>query len=77
MRAYGVLRHARKITSEEACQNLSMVAMGIGLGIVAPCSQETVYNLIMYTMHAMLTAENESAVQRDVSRAELIRNTLN
>ena len=77
MRAYGVLKHARKISSEEACQNLSMVAMGIGLGIVAPCSQETIYNLIMDTMPAMLaTGENEPAVQRDVSRAELIRKTL-
>ncbi len=77
LRAYGTLKHAKKLSSEEACQHLSTLALGISLGIINPCSQETIYNLIMDTMPAMLTAENQSVAQRDLARAELIRNTLN
>jgi len=76
MRAYGILKHARKISSKEACQYLSMLAMGISLDILHPCTQETVYRLIMDTMPAMLAGNQDTPAQRDVNRAEMIRNTL-
>ena len=75
MRAYGLLRYAKKINTEEAMEYLSWLNMGMGLEIVQPCTQDALYNLVMDIMPAMLAAEGGTAAERDKARAELIKKT--
>ena len=76
MRAYGTLKHARRISWEEASELRSTLALGLGLGIATPCTEGAIYNLIMDSMPAVLTAVEVPAGEQDVSRADRIRETL-
>lgn len=79
-RAYGILRGARKISSQEAMKLLSEVRLGIGLGIIKGCSPKTCNELLVgvqvgYLQH--LAGEELSTERRDIIRATVIREKLN
>ena len=71
MRSLGVLKNCRKISSAEAVEMLSNVALGISLGIIRKDITE-VYRAFWEIMPACLAAENESAKDRDIKRAKYL-----
>lgn len=75
-RAYGVLSHARILTSEEAMRLLSDVRLGIDLGVLPKLDYQTMNELMVAMQPAFLQrAEGRelSPYDRDVKRAALIR----
>jgi len=78
-RAYGVLKNAYVITSDETIKLLSLVRLGRDLGIIKGLSTEDLNRLFISTQPAHLQKiENKklSANERDVKRAELVRSAL-
>jgi protein arginine kinase len=78
-RAYGLLKGAHIITSRETIDLLSTIRLGIDLGLIKDISRETVSRLFIQTQPAHLQKIEEKVLtsnQRDVNRAELIRNML-
>ena len=55
-RAYGLLRHARRLTFEEAMNLLSGVRLGVGLDLIPGLSVYTLNKLLIYTQPAHLAA---------------------
>lgn len=76
MRAYALLQHARKLSTQEAMDHLSMISLGSSLEIIAPVSQAEIYNLMMDIMPAMLGGQGQSEAERDKARADLIQKTI-
>ena len=78
-RAYGVLRSAQTISSEETMHLLSSVRMGINLGLIDDLEVPTVNELFIHTQPAHLQktrhAELDSA-ERNKARAALLRQRL-
>ncbi len=76
-RAYGQLAHARSIASEEVFEHLSMVRMGVHLGLIDRLDVPTVNRLFMLGQPGHLQeAYGGSALdsrERDILRAEMIR----
>ncbi|WP_202708249.1 protein arginine kinase [Sporosalibacterium faouarense] len=78
-RSLGILRNSRIITSKEAMDLLSFVRMGIDMGIIKDVNIDVVNNLMITTQPANIQkyAKSElSSQERDVKRAELIREKL-
>lgn len=75
LRAWGILQYNSRIDSREALELLSLAGLGVSGGIISGCSQNTIYQLMMDVMPAMLTNEN-SQEDRDVLRSRLIRERL-
>ena len=79
-RALGILRTARSMSSEEAFELLSMVRMGVHMGILDELRIEVVNHLFMLSQPGHLQAsqggESLEAVERDVVRARIIREYL-
>ena len=75
-RAYGILKNARKLSSDEANKYLSTLSFGVSLGIIEPCSETDIYRLMIETMPATLREETGTVQERDMRRAEIIRNVL-
>ncbi|MBE3587541.1 MAG: protein arginine kinase [Thermoanaerobacteraceae bacterium] len=78
-RAYGVLKHARVMTSEEAMRLFSDLRLGIDLGIIKNIPVSLIMELMVLTRPAFLvkvTGRDLSPVERDVYRAQLIRRKL-
>ena len=78
-RAFGVLRYARTITSNETLDLLSAVRLGVDLSIVKPIDRTTVNELLICSQPAhlqKLQGARLSSQERDVKRAELIRRRL-
>jgi protein arginine kinase len=78
-RAYGILRHARVLTSEEVMNLLSAVRLGAALKILDKVSIATVNKLLILSQPAHLQrymGVELSPGDRDVARAKLVRNTL-
>jgi len=76
-RAHGTLKSARIITSEETVKLLSIVRLGVDLGIIKGLSIKVVNELFTMTQPAHLQKVEKkmlSPAERDVKRAELIRN---
>lgn len=48
-RAYGMLKHARMITSEETMDLLSAVRMGVSLGIIQEVKMDAINELFLFT----------------------------
>jgi protein arginine kinase len=79
-RAYGMLRSARTISSEESMMLLSALRMGVHLGLIRNVNLQTVNELFLCTQpaHLQKLAQTEMEPdQRDVHRAEIIRQRLN
>lgn len=78
-RSLGILKSAHIITSQETIELLSMVRLGCDLGMIKELSRRTINELFIITQPAHLQKiENKklSSQERDVKRAELIRNKL-
>lgn len=77
-RSYGTLKYARKITSKEAKALISDVIMGKNMGIINGI-KENLIELGIMTEPASIEAEAKQQLtpeQRDIKRAEIIRNRL-
>ncbi|ANE46752.1 ATP:guanido phosphotransferase [Paenibacillus swuensis] len=79
MRSYGILSHAGIMDSKEAAQRLSDVRLGIDLGIIHQVSTHIMNELMVMAQPGFLqkqSGEKLSAEDRDIRRAELIRERL-
>ncbi len=79
-RSYGVFKNARIMTSEEFMKLISDVRLGINMGIIKDINIETVNQLMIVTQPANIMIQfgkSLTAEQRDIERAEIIRNTIN
>jgi protein arginine kinase len=78
-RSYGILKNARILSSDEAMKRFSDVRLGIDLKIVKDISPELITELMVLTRPSFLVKKagtEITAFERDVKRAELIRNRL-
>lgn len=80
-RSYGILNHARMITSKEAMTLLSDMKLGIELGIIETIDNKTIniYNLMARIQPANLQImhnKNLNVDERDIARADYIREHL-
>ncbi len=75
-RAYGILRHARRITSDETQALLSPIRLGINLGRFHEMDVATLNELFLHTQPAHLQKLGHGPLsedQRDVARADYLR----
>lgn len=78
-RAYGNLRHAQTISSEETMHLLSSVRMGVNLGLIDDLEIPTINELFILTQPAHLQKlrhERLESAERNVVRASFIRQRL-
>ncbi|MAG93286.1 MAG: ATP--guanido phosphotransferase, partial [Planctomycetaceae bacterium] len=78
-RAYGVLRNAQTISSEETMHLLSSLRMGINLGLIDDLEIPTVNELFIHTQPAHLQKlqhEELASGERNVARAAFLRKRL-
>ena len=78
-RSFGILKCAHIITSQETTELLSLVRLGSDLGMVKDIDRRTVNELFITTQPAHLQKIEKkklSSQERDVERAEIIRDTL-
>ncbi len=78
-RAYGALRHAHIISSQETVDHLSMVRLGIDVDIIKDIARGIINNLLIMIQPAHLQkieGKKLSAFERDIQRARLIREKL-
>lgn len=78
-RAYGILKHARVLSTEEVMNLLSAVRLGIALDILSDISMETVNKMLILSQPAHLQKHVGSVLEpadRDAARATLVRDLL-
>ena len=78
-RAYGVLAHARVLSSQEFMNLLSAVRLGRSLGLMGKMSSGFINQLMIITQPSHLQAEagvDLSPEERDVRRADVVRRRL-
>jgi len=78
-RAYGSLKYAYLITTKEAFNSLSLLRLGVDLGIIGSVDVRTVNELFIVAQPAHLqkaAGHNFSAEERDALRAAIIRGKL-
>jgi protein arginine kinase len=78
-RAYGLLRYARSVSTKEALSLVSAVRLGVGAGLIEDVSVRSLNQLLVYIQPAhlqKLRSVNMDAGERDVARADYIRQTL-
>lgn len=78
-RAYGLLRYARSVSTKESLSLISAVRLGVGAGLVNDVPIQTLNELLVYIQPAHLQKRKGTAMdahQRDVARAEYIREAL-
>lgn len=78
-RALGVLLHARMIDAEESLQQLSLVRLGVQLGVLRAVDLEAVNQLILHSQPAhlqRLAGREMDQNERRIERATLIRQRL-
>lgn len=78
-RAYGILKSAQTITSEETMQHLSSLRMGINLGLIEGLPIPKVNRLFIFTQPAHLQKLRHSALdsgERNIARASFLREEL-
>ena len=79
-RAYGVMKSARLITTEEAIRLLSEIKLGADLGMIEGLRPNLFSELLVNIMpgHVLKNIENEvEPIDRDWMRAQMIREKLN
>ncbi|MEW6095240.1 MAG: protein arginine kinase [bacterium] len=79
MRAYATLSHARIITSKEALELLSLVRLGVGIGLLKEVSLKVINELLVISQPAhiqLIAGEILSTSARDVKRALIIQKKL-
>jgi len=75
-RAYGILKNAQTISSEETMHLLSSVRMGVNLGLIDDLQIPTVNELFIHTQPAhlqKLRKEQLQSAERNVARASYLR----
>ena len=75
-RAYGILQHARTITSEEVMNLLSAVRLGVSMKLIKKLSVSTINRMLIYSQNAHLdvaAGKNLNSTERDINRATIIR----
>jgi protein arginine kinase len=78
-RSFGILKNARIISSQETIELLSMVRLGADLGLIKDIDRRTINELFIITQPAHLQKIEKkklSAQERDIKRAQLIRDKL-
>jgi len=78
-RAYGILANARIISSEEALGLLSDLRLGIDLGMITGVDPRILNEMISFSQPGLLQGSQSrkmNAGERDLTRAEVIRNKL-
>ena len=78
-RAYGILKNSYFISSGETMNLLSMLRLGLDLGILKNVKIKRINNLFLLTQPAHLQkieGKRLNAYQRDIKRAEVIRERL-
>lgn len=78
-RAYGILRHARSLTSEEVLNMLSALRLGIGMGVLDTVSLSQVNEILALSQPAHLQKYFDKRMEpneRDRVRADLVRSKL-
>jgi len=78
-RAYGTLKNAHIITSNETIDLISMVRLGVDMGLIKDLSRELLNELFILTQPAhlqKLEGKTLSASQRDLKRATILRSKL-
>jgi len=78
-RAYGTLKSAHIITSTETIDLLSLVRLGVDLGVIKQSDRALINELFVITQPAHLQKMERKKLgpnQRDVKRAEIIREKL-
>ncbi len=79
-RAYGILRTAQTISSEETMHLLSSVRMGVNLGLIEDLEIPTLNELFIQTQPAhlqKLTGSELDTTDRNIERARFLRSHLN
>jgi protein arginine kinase len=79
-RAYGILRTAQTISSEETMHLLSSVRMGVNLGLIKDLTIPTINELFLRTQPAhlqKLVGGEMEAEDRNIERARYLRRCLN
>lgn len=79
-RAYGILRSAQTISSQETMDHLSSVRMGVNLGLIQNLAIPRVNELFIYTQPAhlqKLKGVEMDAGDRNIERARYLRKHLN
>ncbi len=79
-RSFGILINSRKLRWQEALQLLSDVKLGTDLGIIKELTDEKIAKIYFYIGSANLQkyfGQNLEAYDRDIKRAELIKQILN
>lgn len=80
-RAYGILSHAHTISSKETMNLLSLLRLGVDIGMIPAASRSFVDELLLLTQPAHLQAlftkrEKLNAEERDILRADVLRERL-
>jgi protein arginine kinase len=78
-RSLGILKSAHIITSQETIELLSMVRLGVDLGMIKEINRAVINQLFIITQPAHLQkieSKKLSSQERDIKRAELIRSRL-
>ena len=78
-RSFGVLTHARIITTNEAMEHLSSLRLGLSLGLLSKVSVRTLNELMIAIQPAhiaLLKAQRVDVTTRDSLRADLVRERL-
>lgn len=77
-RALGILKNARKLSTEELMRHLSDVNLGVAVKLIQGIGHTELYSLMMDTRPAllMLNKNDKTPLERDVQRAWIIRNAL-
>jgi protein arginine kinase len=78
-RAYGILKHARVLSSEEVMNLLSAVRLGLAMGIIDMISIATINDILLLSQPAHLMkyyGEEMDVDRRDIVRAEMVREKL-
>ncbi|PTX58142.1 protein arginine kinase [Melghirimyces profundicolus] len=78
-RSYGILSHARVLSSKEAMERLSDVRLGIDMGLISGVSANVMNELMVLTQPGFLQTRAKQrldAEERDIRRAGMIREYL-
>ncbi|MDR1521063.1 MAG: protein arginine kinase [Planctomycetota bacterium] len=78
-RSWGLLRHARRMNSEEAMRHLSSLRLGLALGVFGDLGMPELERLFLYSQPAhlqRLEGRELDSGDRDAARAAFIRKSL-
>lgn len=78
-RAYGILKYARVLSSEEVMNLLSAVRLGLAIGIIEDLDIATINEILLLSQPAHLMKyydEDMDSDRRDIVRADMVRKKL-